>query len=218
MRPLSHLGREQRVPHLVKYSKADGQTGNHEVEELHEAIAYVERLRNDEGIDAARIYRIEEVQFEFRPYFRVELGGAPVAPVASVPPVATSPSPPSSLATSSGSPMAFTPPSPRLSGATASPGADAAVATAEEAPPAPAWTPPVEPTDETAAVETPADAEADQPANDLPSVPAAALLGDIEPRPMVDPWADAPPPPAQSAEPAATSSSSSNGRRGLFGR
>jgi len=101
------------VPHLVKYSKADGQTGNHEVDELHEAIAYVERLRNDEGIDGARIYRIEEVQFEFRPYFRVELGGAAVAPaVTSLPTPAATPSVTATLSTSSGSTMAFTPPSP----------------------------------------------------------------------------------------------------------
>ena len=82
------------MPHLVKYSNADGQPADHEVGELHDAIAYVERLRNEQGIEGAKIFRIEEVQFEFRPYYRVELGSAamfapsnpaPSAPAASVP-------------------------------------------------------------------------------------------------------------------------------------
>jgi hypothetical protein len=88
---------EQRVPHLVKYTKADGQTGDHEVEELHEAIAYVEHLRNDEGAETARIFRIDEVSFEFKPYYRVELGasspkGMPTV-VSSPAPVEVAPTP-----------------------------------------------------------------------------------------------------------------------------
>jgi hypothetical protein len=67
---------EQHVQHLVKYTKADGQTGDHEVDELKDAVAYVERLRNEEGAETARIFRVEEVSFEFKPYYRVELGGS----------------------------------------------------------------------------------------------------------------------------------------------
>ena len=178
------------MPHLVKYSKADGETGNHEVEELHEAIAYVERLRNDEGVDGAKIYRIEEVQFEFRPYYRVELGGASMFTTAT--PTAAAP-------TMAGS-VPFTSPAPAPM-----PEPVAAEAEVAEAPVAPAWVPPVET----------ADATDGDPAPELPSVAAAAVLSEIDPRPMVDPWADAPPPPPPpDAEPA----TSSNGRRGLFGR
>lgn len=34
----------------------------------------MERLRNSEGIDQIRIYRMEEISFAFRPYYKVELG------------------------------------------------------------------------------------------------------------------------------------------------
>jgi hypothetical protein len=39
----------------------------------------VEHLRNDEAVDQARIFKMDEVGFEFRPYYRVELAtaGAP---------------------------------------------------------------------------------------------------------------------------------------------
>lgn len=63
------------MTHLVKYTKSDGQTGEHETEELADAIAQVERLRNHEGVESARIFRIEEIAFEFKPYYRVEIGG-----------------------------------------------------------------------------------------------------------------------------------------------
>ena len=47
----------------------------------------VERLRNSENVEQARIFRMEEVGFEYRPYFRVEVAGSassspgPAAPV-----------------------------------------------------------------------------------------------------------------------------------------
>ena len=85
------------MPHLVKYTKADGQTGDHEVEELQEAIAYVEHLRNDEGAKTAQIFRIEEVSFEFKPYYRVELGASPSTPKM-ISAVAPSPAPVEELA------------------------------------------------------------------------------------------------------------------------
>jgi hypothetical protein len=66
---------EQYVPHLVKYTKADGQAGDHEVDGLHDAVSYVERLRNEQGAESARIFRLEEVTFEFKAYYRVEIGG-----------------------------------------------------------------------------------------------------------------------------------------------
>lgn len=148
------------MPHLVKYTKADGQTGDHEVEELRDAIAYVERLRNQEGAESARIFRIDEVSFEFKPYYRVELGGTQSSPMA-MPAAAPS----------------------------AAPVGEAPATTDRQAP---AETAPV------------AEAEA----------PAAALMAEVEPTPVVDPWVDAPPPPvAEEGEPAGT-----NGRRGLFGR
>lgn len=67
--------REQHVAHMVSYRGADGQQGYHETDELSDAIAYVEHLRNDQAVDHARIFKMDEVSFEFRPYFRVEIAG-----------------------------------------------------------------------------------------------------------------------------------------------
>lgn len=68
------------MTHLVKYTNSEGHTGEHEIEELQDAIAHVERLRNEQGVASARIFRIEEIAFEFKPYYRVELGGSAVDP------------------------------------------------------------------------------------------------------------------------------------------
>ena len=65
---------------MVIYRTADGQPGYHQAEELDEAVRFVERLRNGDGVDGARIFRMEEVNFDFRPYFKVEIGpgGVPI--------------------------------------------------------------------------------------------------------------------------------------------
>ena len=74
------------MSHMVIYRTADGQPGYHQAEELDEAVHFVERLRNGDGVDGARIFRMEEVNFDFRPYFKVEIGsvgeqiGVPAAP------------------------------------------------------------------------------------------------------------------------------------------
>jgi hypothetical protein len=62
---------------MVIYRDIEGKPGYHQSEEIDEAVRYVESLRNGRGVEQARIFRLEEVQFEFRPYFRVEL--SPVA-------------------------------------------------------------------------------------------------------------------------------------------
>ena len=78
--------------HMVIFQDGDGKPGYHEVDDLDHAIRHVERLRNDEGVEQARIFQMEEVVFEFRPYFRVEVGTATTdagdavdAPVAEAP-------------------------------------------------------------------------------------------------------------------------------------
>ena len=69
---------------MVSYRSSDGQQSYREIDELSEAIAYVEHLRNDKAVDHARIFKLDEVSFEFRPYFRVEIaeGAAPSGPPA----------------------------------------------------------------------------------------------------------------------------------------
>src|SRR5688500_11033982 len=71
---------------MVIFRSTDGKSGYHQTEELDEAIRFVERLRNAEGVEQARIFRLEEVAFEFRPYYRVEVGSGPAAPLPGAPP------------------------------------------------------------------------------------------------------------------------------------
>lgn len=61
------------MSHMVIYRGTDGSPGYHQADEVHDAVAFVEQLRNDQGVQEAKIFRMEEVTFEYRPYFRVEL-------------------------------------------------------------------------------------------------------------------------------------------------
>lgn len=61
------------MSHMVSYRGIDGKQSYHQVDELADAIKYVEHLRNDESVDHARIFKLEELSFEFRPYYRVEI-------------------------------------------------------------------------------------------------------------------------------------------------
>jgi hypothetical protein len=58
---------------MVLYTGLDGRGAFGRCEELSEAVAEVERLRNDQDIEDAQIFRLEEVKFQIKPYFRVEL-------------------------------------------------------------------------------------------------------------------------------------------------
>lgn len=84
------------MPFMVIYSTADGSSCHQQADAIDEAAHFVERLRNQEGTEDVRLYRMEEISFAFRPYYKVELGMperqvatkadraavAPVAPVA----------------------------------------------------------------------------------------------------------------------------------------
>jgi hypothetical protein len=61
---------------MVIFQSAEGTPGYHQTDGLEDAVRFVEGPRNDQDVDHARIFRMEEVPFEFRPYFRVELGKA----------------------------------------------------------------------------------------------------------------------------------------------
>lgn len=64
------------MSHIVVYQGADGSAGYEPCDNLDAAIVAAERMRNVDGVDAPRIFRMEEVEFDFRPYYRVELPGA----------------------------------------------------------------------------------------------------------------------------------------------
>jgi hypothetical protein len=82
---------------MVIFRGSDGQPGYHQSEGLDEAVHFVERLRNGENVDQARIFKMDEVGFSFRPYFKVEIGDevmpvdAPAAPEVTVVPPASEP-------------------------------------------------------------------------------------------------------------------------------
>lgn len=62
------------MPFMVIYRNADGSSGYEQVDAIDGAARFVERLRNDESIDQIRMFRMEEIKFAFRPYYKVELG------------------------------------------------------------------------------------------------------------------------------------------------
>ncbi len=61
------------MSHMVIYRGADGKPGYHQTDDIHDAVMHVESLRNEKDVDHARIFRLEEVTFEYKPYYRVEL-------------------------------------------------------------------------------------------------------------------------------------------------
>jgi hypothetical protein len=68
------------VAYMVIFRSVEGKAGYHQAETLGDAVKFVERLRNEEQVDQARIFRMEEVTFEFKPYYRVEVAtGEPAA-------------------------------------------------------------------------------------------------------------------------------------------
>ena len=76
---------------MVIYRGADGKPGYQQAEDIHDAVTFVEQMRNGEGVEQARIFRLEEVVFEYKPYFRVELAGSVQEPP--MPPVHAAPMP-----------------------------------------------------------------------------------------------------------------------------
>ena len=59
---------------MVIYRTSDGSPKFEQADAIDEAALFVERLRNSDAIDEIRIYRMEEISFAFRPYYKVELG------------------------------------------------------------------------------------------------------------------------------------------------
>jgi hypothetical protein len=58
---------------MVIFRSTDGKPGYHQTEGLDEAVRFVERLRNTENVEQARIYKMDEVTFTYRPYYKVEV-------------------------------------------------------------------------------------------------------------------------------------------------
>src|SRR5207253_9226610 len=61
------------VTHMVIFRRPEGKPGYHQAESADDAIRFVEMLRNQEQVNDAHIFRMEEVPFEFRTVYKVEL-------------------------------------------------------------------------------------------------------------------------------------------------
>jgi hypothetical protein len=188
---------------MVIYRTADGQPGYHQAGELDEAVRFVERLRNGDGVDGARIFKMEEVNFDFRPYFKVEIGPGEMPMEAQL---TAAPAPAATPAFGAGEP-AFTAdlgfdPEPAAGGyGTAETWAEPEVADApvESAAalglePEPVFSAPTFGTDSAVIDALPSSAPAESSGFEPPSVPPVDLPADDE------------------------SGASAGGRRGLFGR
>ena len=126
------------MPFMVIYRTSEGTTRYEQADAIDEAAHFVERLRNTEGTDDVRIFRMEEISFAFRPYYKVELGmqarrgdaattATVVAPVSPAPPAGDPPPPvPLDLAEDEAVADAELPPPPPPAGA---PEVDAEVGT-----------------------------------------------------------------------------------------
>lgn len=87
------------MPFMVIYRTPDGSSCYEQADAIDEAALLVERLRNKEGLDQIQIYRMEEISFAFRPYYKVELGlndrqSVPPPPPASSTVTVAGPAPP----------------------------------------------------------------------------------------------------------------------------
>jgi hypothetical protein len=114
---------------MVIFQNPEGDPGYNQFESIEEAVSFVEKIRNEQGIDSIRIFELEEVKFDLKPYYKVELlalkaGSAPApapapAPATAPPPAAApAPAPPSDPASpfaapapQSDAPAGFPPPS-----------------------------------------------------------------------------------------------------------
>ncbi|NLA36577.1 MAG: hypothetical protein GX868_12970 [Actinobacteria bacterium] len=61
------------MSHMVIFQTPDGDQGYNQFETVEESVAFVESLRNEQNVLSAKIFKLDEVKFEFRPYFRVQL-------------------------------------------------------------------------------------------------------------------------------------------------
>ncbi len=61
------------MSHMVIFQTPDGNPGYNQFETIEEAVRFVEVLRTEQGVENARMFALEEVKFDFKPYYRVEL-------------------------------------------------------------------------------------------------------------------------------------------------
>lgn len=68
------------MAHMVTFRAADGKQESGLHEDVDEAVAFVEQLRNGGGADEIRLFEVTEIPLEFRAYYKVEINGPAAAP------------------------------------------------------------------------------------------------------------------------------------------
>ena len=58
---------------MVIFRRPEGKPGYHQAENVDDAVRFVEMLRNQEQVNDVHIFRMEEVPFEFRTVYKVEI-------------------------------------------------------------------------------------------------------------------------------------------------
>ncbi len=83
------------MSYIVVYQRTDGSSGLEECANLDLAVVAAERLRNVDSVENSRIFKTEEVKFDFRPYYRVEVsdGAEGLTSSNTTDPVTTAPDP-----------------------------------------------------------------------------------------------------------------------------
>jgi len=61
------------VSYMVIFRTPEGKPGYQQAEAVQDAVEAVEHLRNTEGVENVRIFRMEEVAFEYKVHYKVEL-------------------------------------------------------------------------------------------------------------------------------------------------
>ena len=61
------------MSHMVIFQAPGGSPGYKQFETLDEAVVFVESLRNEQNVTNARMFALEEIKFELKPFFKVEL-------------------------------------------------------------------------------------------------------------------------------------------------
>lgn len=74
------------MSHMVIYRSPDGKAAFQQVDDLPAAVAFVEKIRNESGVENGRIYRLEQVNYRFEPYYQVRLDTSDASHAPSVPP------------------------------------------------------------------------------------------------------------------------------------
>ncbi len=61
------------MSHIVIHDDRERMTQYRQFDELEAAVTYLEELRNTSGIENARLFALEEVKFEVKQYFKIEV-------------------------------------------------------------------------------------------------------------------------------------------------